>query len=237
MLQSVATPPEPEDVAPADQLAPFTALTASTVLESLTLASRKPDENDVPVQPLPPGAVAVLFAPGRQLTALTGDAMVLRRFLLSDSLVADSMCLVVWQSGRQPLSLSYCLSPLPTAPPSPLPTPPPSLSVLPPHRHPPPPPLPLPTELVLDGLHPELIDPLHYGMLHQEDDDGDPFDIYTCMKAPDLRLLEGACPNLRRLTLNTVLQRFTLQLPQFLRDAQVRHANTDGCARCVAQTR
>jgi hypothetical protein len=73
MLQSVATPPEPEDVAPADQLAPFTALTASSVLESLTLAYRKPDEDDVPVQPLPAGAVAVLFPPGRQLTALTGE--------------------------------------------------------------------------------------------------------------------------------------------------------------------
>jgi hypothetical protein len=88
---------------------------------------------------------------------------------------------------------------------------------------------------VLDGLHPELLDPLHYGMLHQEDDDGDPFDIYTCMKAPDLRLLEGACPNLRRLTLNTVLQRFTLELPQFLRHAQVRHTQTLQVARSVSR--
>lgn len=143
--------------------------------------------------------------------------------------------LAVWQTAPITVLLSV---PPPHRPSLPPPHPPPSLSVLPPHRHPSPPPLPLPTELVLDGLHPELIDPLHYGMLHQEDDDdGDPFNIYTCMKAPDLRLLEGACPNLRRLTLNTVLQRFTLELPQFLRDAQVRHANTDGGARCVAQTR
>jgi hypothetical protein len=56
---------------------PFSALTASSVLESLTLAYRSPGEGDDPVQPLPIGAVAALFPPDRKLTALTGDRGVL----------------------------------------------------------------------------------------------------------------------------------------------------------------
>jgi hypothetical protein len=54
---------------------PFSALTASSVLESLTLAYRSPGYGDDPVQPLPMGAVAAMFPPGRQLTALTGDGL------------------------------------------------------------------------------------------------------------------------------------------------------------------
>lgn len=53
---------------------PFSALTASSVLESLVLAYRSV-EVDKPVQPLPTGAVAALLPPGRQLTALTGNGM------------------------------------------------------------------------------------------------------------------------------------------------------------------
>jgi hypothetical protein len=56
---------------------PFSALTASSVLESLTLAYRSPGEGDDPVQPLPKGAVAALFPPDRKLTALTGDGDIL----------------------------------------------------------------------------------------------------------------------------------------------------------------
>jgi hypothetical protein len=54
------------------RLNPFSALTASSVLESLTLAYRSTEEGGDPLQPLPMGAVAAMFPPGRQLTALTG---------------------------------------------------------------------------------------------------------------------------------------------------------------------
>lgn len=56
---------------------PFSSLTASSVLESLTLAYRSPGEGDDPVQPLPQGAVAALFPPDRKLTALTGEGGIL----------------------------------------------------------------------------------------------------------------------------------------------------------------
>lgn len=56
--------------AAAARLAPFSALTASSQLESLTLAYRSRDADNLR-QPLPALAAAVMSQPGRQLTALT----------------------------------------------------------------------------------------------------------------------------------------------------------------------
>jgi hypothetical protein len=61
------------EAAAAARVSPFSSLTASSVLESLKLAYRSTEEGGDPVQPLPTGAVAAMFPPGRQLTALTGD--------------------------------------------------------------------------------------------------------------------------------------------------------------------
>jgi hypothetical protein len=80
---------QPEGAA-ADQLSPFSALTASSQLESLTLAYTDTNQGDKPIQPLPQGAVAGMFPAGRQLNALTGNAAVL--WCCSSS--------TVWQSVR-----------------------------------------------------------------------------------------------------------------------------------------
>lgn len=67
--------PQPEGAAAAARLSPFSALTASNQLESLTLAyTDTGEDSDSPIQPLPLGAAAQMFPPGRQLTALTGNA-------------------------------------------------------------------------------------------------------------------------------------------------------------------
>jgi hypothetical protein len=68
---------QPDGVVPG-RLSPFSALTASSHLESLVLAYTDTHKGDRPIQPLPQGAVAVMFPPGRQLNALTGDALVLQ---------------------------------------------------------------------------------------------------------------------------------------------------------------
>ena len=60
------------EAAAAEWVSHFSALTASSVLESLTLAYRSTEEGGDPLQPLPTGAIAAMFPPGRQLTALTG---------------------------------------------------------------------------------------------------------------------------------------------------------------------
>jgi hypothetical protein len=76
------------------------------------------------------------------------------------------------------------------------------------------------TELVLDGMDPELVADLEQD--EEWDIDCDPFDIVTCMRGSDLPLLLDACPTLQRLTLNSVLPRWCAELHPFLHDAQVR---------------
>lgn len=84
--------PQPAGAA-AQKLSPFSALTASSQLESLTLAHTKDaKEGDQPIQPLPQGAVSGMFPPGRQLNALTGDIVKERK---GDGLPVASAAIVL----------------------------------------------------------------------------------------------------------------------------------------------
>ena len=71
----IAPQPGATATAATDRLSPFSALTASSKLESLSLVYRTAEKGDDPVQPLPTGAVAAMLRPGRQLTALTGERL------------------------------------------------------------------------------------------------------------------------------------------------------------------